>query len=302
MGWKRRIILLVVSAAVIIACGWLVVWSRGPTYAGRPIRTWIMEADGDPREVRVAAAESVIRKMGTNAWPAIFKMLHVRDSQFRLNALEWANDHLRTHFNTRPDQREPDAAVHAIECLAPEARRVALPELNRLLQGHETCGSAAAAFAVVGPEGVPYLNQALTNADFFVQTSAAAAFSSGGTNFGPTAEMAVTNLIKNLGGTNELVRRFSSDALVTIGKKPEIIVPALLQRSSNLRTRGDVSSIFEAARLFRGISKFGTNAQSAVPILTAALEDPNPRIREAATNALQKINSSTATSNTPGNN
>ena len=78
------------------------------------------------------------------------------------------------------------------------------------------------------------------------------------------------------------VRVSAAEALVKIG--PGLVVPSMIEalKSPDVATRANAAVVLGA---------FGPPAQPAVPALARALKDANPRVRELAGQALDRIGS-----------
>ena len=71
-------------------------------------------------------------------------------------------------------------------------------------------------------------------------------------------------------------------ALGEIGAEPEATVPALIRSLTN-------SDIGVRLAATRAIACFGTEAAAAIPVLRAAKEDQNQRVRRLAARALVRV-------------
>jgi len=165
---KRILIALVLAGAAIMAVGAVVFRSREPSWHGRTLSAWLNDFDADKMEKREQAAYA-LGQIGSNAVPFLIPRLpHVRYASIT----QWSGLKTRLLFLLSkqrfikfplPQPTSPrHQALAAIDALGPAAQS-ALPALEKLL--HETPPDPRAPymFARIGPAGVPYLNQALTN-------------------------------------------------------------------------------------------------------------------------------------------
>jgi HEAT repeat protein len=96
-------------------------------------------------------------------------------------------------------------------------------------------------------------------------------------------QRAVAALTGALGDGEYKVRASAAEALVKMGPGP--VVPSMIEalRNAEAAVRANAAAVLGA---------FGPAAKSAVPALTRALKDVNPRVRELAGDALSRIASS----------
>jgi HEAT repeat protein len=97
---------------------------------------------------------------------------------------------------------------------------------------------------------------------------------------------AVPSLVGALGDGDYAVRTSAAEALVKIG--PGTVVPGVIEalQHTEPRVRANAAVV---------LGSFGPAAMPAVPALTRALKDANPRVRELAGEALNRIASSGST-------
>lgn len=95
-------------------------------------------------------------------------------------------------------------------------------------------------------------------------------------------QRAVPALTGALGDSEYKVRVSAAEALVKIG--PGRVVPSMIEalKSTDVATRANAAVVLGA---------FGPPAKPAVPALARALKDANPRVRELADEALDRITS-----------
>jgi HEAT repeat protein len=252
MGKKRRILIAALLVILLGGFAWWLLHPREPSYHGKSLSAWLVqytESDGGASEVQ---AEEAIRVIGTNGLPILLKWIGSKDSVLRAKAIALSRKQ----------------TLVRIPCYTDEERRI----IARV--GFGVLGSTAA-------PAVPALIDLLNNdGDSDVQGEVVMALG----RIGPAAQDAVPAIIKCLNGTNRFAALFAPNVLATIHKKPELVIPALIQHLEESKHKP-----LDVRRTIEAIGNFGTNAKSAVPDLTAMLNDQDLRTREAATNALKQI-------------
>jgi HEAT repeat protein len=98
-----------------------------------------------------------------------------------------------------------------------------------------------------------------------------------GTNAGP----AVPCLVKWLEGTNVGLASYAVSTLGELRLRPDLVVPALVK----VVQRDDFRKVY----VLFALGEFGTQATNATPTVLLALHDPDPEVRDYATNALKSI-------------
>jgi HEAT repeat protein len=144
--------------------------------------------------------------------------------------------------------------------------------------------NAAEALGLLGPRAaaaVPALVETLNDPSSQVCEQSAIALG----KIGASAQPAVPLLIQILRSTGKdpNLRRASGEAVASIDAKGESLVPVLVEI---LRGRNDEGRWVAAGLL----GKLGPLARKAVPTLLDSLDDDAPHIREAAAEALKRIN------------
>jgi HEAT repeat protein len=99
---------------------------------------------------------------------------------------------------------------------------------------------------------------------------------------------AVPALVGALGDGEYTVRTSAAEALVKIG--PGAVVPGVIEALGHTESRVRANAAVV-------LGSFGPAAMPAVPALTRALKDTNPRVRELASEALHRIASAGSTPN-----
>jgi HEAT repeat protein len=169
-------------------------------------------------------------------------------------------------------------AVEVFQWLAP-ATEEAIPHLTKLLNNptRDVRDRAEACLAAMGAKGLPPLLAALAdtarpNRDMLIYSIGM---------MRTEAIPAVPALIRAMRDPNPAVVDSSYWALLEIAPRGEIVVPALIDIVADPKLRSESAINF--------LAMLGYWARSAAPALEQALNDPNPKISSAATNALKRI-------------
>ena len=169
MGNKRRALIVVAMAAIAaLAIGVLAFNTKEPAWNGRRLGAWLNDFDADKPEKRLQAAEAV-SQIGSNAVPFLIpRLAYPRYGPIS----QWSGLKTRILFLLSkqrfikfplPQPTSPrHQALAAIDTLGPSAES-ALPALEKLLHEKPPDPRVPYIFARIGPTGVPFLNQALTN-------------------------------------------------------------------------------------------------------------------------------------------
>jgi HEAT repeat protein len=262
--------------ATLLATAWLVGFAAGtdqhePTYQGRTLSDWTR--DLDPHTAVMVGHEPpawiAIGHMGTNAIPTLLTWMSEPDPPEPLKS------HLAPCFTPSRSQR----AEFAFRILG-GAARPAIPKLTHLARKSsdpkraERCTDSLAS---IGPEAIPSLLSLATNGPRMTRWYAIAALEYFGNDRRVTIP-AVPVLIKCMGDRKDDVAGKAAGVLSRCCS-PDIVLPALTNalRSPSARRRK------WAVRCLG----WEEQAVSAIPLLRAAMRDPNYVVRDSATNVLR---------------
>jgi HEAT repeat protein len=146
------------------------------------------------------------------------------------------------------------------------------------------------ALAAIGPAAapaVPELTKSLDSENEEVQYSAVYALG----RIGEQAKDACPELLKLLGGEEEFAKIAAVWALTRIDPgRPEIAETGLPILTRALQSGRELVRAEAASTL----AEIGEPARPAIPALQAALNDPSPSVRQAAENAIQRIETGAA--------
>ncbi len=208
-------------------------------YEGKPVSYWLAHYQPDvnetsaPDEPRI---EAVLREAGTNALPALLRMLRARDSSLALKLAALAQkQHLITiHFV--PATRRNDQAVAAFELLGSSASN-AVPALIKNLdekRSFESEDCAASALGSIGSPAAaagPALLQAATNSDVSLRYISFRALG----RIQAEPGLVVPALIRGMNDPAPVVRYMAVESLGHYGPAAELAVPALLAAKGDSR-------------------------------------------------------------------
>jgi len=283
----------------------------GPVYLGKALSQWLEEVPDnwgspldrvDPEE-KPAAAKAV-RAMGTNALPALIKMMEARDWPPKQRLLYWAANlrliDLMRH--TTPAKRQNVRALFGFCALGTNANP-AVPALTDLLLRRGDMGDirTAVALAYMSPEGVLALAQVLTNRDIIRTNNApharftayhglnqlawaarwAKASPERSSRFELHASLAAPSLLQCMNDPYPVLHLVAAERALRLGVERD---KALTVLTNCLADPGLVIS----NRAARDLSALASAATSALPFRLRPSQDEETSVRRAATNELEK--------------
>jgi len=287
--------LALVGFAIVI--GGIVVLStaeREPEYRGKKLSEWV-ESGWSPGSYYFEMPDRLfeesrdaVRHIGTNALPYLLEWIRYEPPKWKngvRGAVNWMLEkaNLSKKFRDRKEIRA-GGTVAVFATLGPEVR-AAIPELNRIsrdFHGWEGPVRAVRALGYLGRDALPPLMNMITNPPVRPARLRLEAFRSIEA-LGTNAVTAVPDLVKFLGDWDAPVAALTGSILFRLRTDPGLVVPAYIDALSNDKSP-DVR-----LRAAYGIVNYGTNARPAVPALVKMLNDTNSAVREAAANALKRI-------------
>lgn len=294
MSGRLKKIIAVLSLLVALIVTWSFFSNDEPTYNGYKLSKLVVLCDrhsgSTPAEQKMASR--AISDLGTNVIPFLIKWMQEGPTTVSLyrKLASFEVLHTRTYvFAMRAYRME--GSIRAFSALGTNGD-YAVPQLNRLMLQTNSRGSDRAAFALgymQRESAVQALVTVLTNAsvpDSLKETSAYALQFSG-TN----AATAVAALIECLENKNPELAREAASTLGELQLYPDLVVPALLK----LTQRSDLSKAYALYAL----GEFGAQATNATATVLLALKDPDPGVRDYATNALKSIAPALLTNDLP---
>jgi HEAT repeat protein len=281
MGKKRSILLAVLFVALLGGLFWMLSRPREPVYREKPLTAWLNDLYSWNEDTNQPALVA-IREMGTNAIPALLRIIQSGDRPFQALILKLNRMQSLVHFPVREPWRQRHAAARALYAMGTNAKP-AFSTLTNLLFHTNTALLCAVPLAGMGSEGLPPLIAALTNQNDIIRLSAAKglAWERSGLN------IVVPALIARLGDQNRTVHFTAVLLLGGMHAEPDLAVPALMKdfpgRDPDLR-----------GQILVALGQFGTNASAAVPMLLESLTGSDKEVRGRAAWALKQIDPAAA--------
>ena len=273
MAWTKAKTAVVTGVGIltVVGIGTVMVenhlFPKEPSYQGRSLSEWLVDVGNihyyQPPGKAVKAAEAM-RKMGTITLP--FLLADLGDERYKTYA--------RSQDKRAPDQRNSQA-IWAFDALG-SIGKPAIPELTRILKQHPS--SVPCALAGIGRDALPELLKALTNADFIVRDNTAACLANaiGNGKITPAEALAAFPIaIENLTytSTNQLfqanTRHTAASLINALHLNPVKSVSALLKC---MEESMDESNYTVAAECAQALSRFGSDAQPAIPSMIKSME------------------------------
>jgi HEAT repeat protein len=282
MGKKLGILLAVSFVGLAGGVFWMLSRPVEPVYQGRPLSAWLNELYPQLNEDTNQAASAAFRQMGTNAIPALLKIIQSGDPPFEDLFSELNRMQSRVHFPVRERWQQRWAASRALYAMGTNARP-AFPTLTNLLLHDSAATYGALPLAGMGSEGLPPLLAALTNQSPFIRAAAARGLEEERSDL----NIVVPALIARLSDRDTNVHQMAVTALGYLHAEPELAVPALLKDFSGKDPQLRFLIVLH-------LGQFGTNAAPAVPMLLESLSGNDPRVRRTAAWALKKIDPAAA--------
>lgn len=276
MWTKKRVVALLVVAAVMAVLVWWADSTSDPKYQGKPLSFWLAElksGDGARRE----AARIAIRKMGTKAVPPLIGRLRYHTPFWR-RQLEWLSSRQRFyHISVIDEDAYADLAHDGFWALGTNGV-AGLPELTRMLNDPRYCVRAGRVLPYLGAAAIPALTNSFVNPDPHVRAAAVLWL---GVNQSCFSNL-WSNVLPLLKDGSVEVRCSAVQGIGGLEVHPEIVVPAM----TNLL--GETNANVLSATCW-GITSFRTNAVMAVPLLVPLCQHSNSSVRYYARQALRVI-------------
>ncbi len=244
---QGRRALLVSSPLLVIV--WLLAlsWPVEPTYQGKTLSHWLRESPQSPHNAdSPIRAQEALNHLGTNAIPLLLKWLRTHDPTIKKKLVNLglrlgvitSEKLTRESYPFKSESYYHGMAANGLRLLGPKALP-ALPELVALMNRGDSSGdSAAYALAGIGAEAVPPLIALLDDPD-------------------------------------ERVRYTVVSALGEIRKRPDLTVPALVDRLEKEESYVRVTAL-------NALWYFGPDAKAAIPVLTKLANDKEYSLRGMA--------------------
>ncbi|MDB6112122.1 MAG: hypothetical protein JWR69_3872 [Pedosphaera sp.] len=238
--------LLVLAVALTVAVVNYVKYRHEPEYHGKQLSVWLTEgaiAWSEGGDEATGPAKEAVRHMGTNALPALLRMVRAANSPFTLKWQALAN---KTRFIPSPNlaENENSLAWQGFKWVGADATN-AIPALIDIYHQNLSPTSQHAAFGILleiapKPELTALVKEAFTNRYDVVRMHAMWELT-------PTnqPEISVPILITCLSDPSRRVQTLAASKLRQFGTNALSAVPALVP----LAVRGTTNSFYNSARV-----------------------------------------------------
>jgi hypothetical protein len=240
-----------------------------PVYQGKPLSAWLREYAGwdiGPAEWALAKrrSEIAVRQIGTNAIPALLRMIQKMESPRMSRLIDLWDQHFANRNHLPTWIRHPSWYKNQARYLNMEG------EIGFKILGASAEQAVPALISVyestLSMDSVTAMNSRIAVGDSLI-------------DIGPAA---IPYYLRWVGSTNEAQRLTAVHALSQIHSEPSVVVPVLVNFLSH-------TSPLVRTEVAEGLGNFGTNAQQALPALVPLLSDSNHLVRRAATDAFKQI-------------
>jgi len=273
-----------------------VAWPREhePVYQGRKLSRWLRiyvanSLPGD--EQKRADAKEAIRQIGTNALPCLVHWLAYEPPRWNTPAMRLAQrGKLRWLFRKPLDQQTGPRFYGQIgfEILGPGAG-AAVPDLKRIALRRGTRYEQSRQLAIealrdIGADGLPALVEVLEQGDA-TDRGIARDYVLMLNWVGVDVTAAVPGLLLADRQLRQQALRLNPDPGIFVSSL-QYDTPSLVSALTNCLWHSNATVRLEATHYLGWLSE---KARSAEPALSHAFEDPDPNVRDAATNAVYRI-------------
>jgi len=289
---KRLFLTVALVALGILVAGWSghALRSRRQSWQGRPLSSWLKEFDNDHQ-----SAAHAIRQIGATALPYLCDELRAQDPAWKLQLVAFARRQRLVQIRFTPDAQRRERAVQACRALGPLARP-AIPALGEALG--RGSGSAVQVLESFGPDAIPALAKALTNAPgcpppYFTALALG--------RMGAGASSAVTNLVWEFEHSTvgpprvAAARALSNVCLELIQTENQFYRPEVAcAKAAFIHGLSDPRAYIRRAAV-DSLAVFKSHGENAAWPLLPLLSDPDKEVRRAATNTLRILEPETIT-------
>lgn len=281
--------MVVISAAcVLVAIGVVAFWpgEREPEYNGKKLSEWleVCRQYPMPGPERVPAEEAV-RNIGTNALPWLIRWMNYDMPGWKQTFFQSKYSRLvpkfAMYYFIKPIVKSRHAQVGFV--VLDTTAGPAAPALARIMDNWPKGSGMQALVSLrsLGADAVPPLYAFATNRAKPLQARREAMSSIGMlSSLGTNEEWIVRAIIPYL--SEEEMAEPTARALGAMRLRPDVCVPALRKALASKNPEVRVWAVVSLGR-------FGREAEQAIPELTGALADSDPRVHQEAGNALERI-------------
>jgi HEAT repeats len=263
MRMRASKVVMFLLAAAVVAGGIAFIYLQppredDPVWNGKPLSAWLAGYDVGQHQNLVEANTAMLH-YGTNAIPLLLRMLAAKDSPLKLKLIAQARKHHFLHAHIPTAVEKNVEAVDAFQQLEPWIR--AQVPVKSWIEVYDRRPS-------------------IISTGFITSTLG---------DLGPAAKDAVPSL---LGMATDVQQDFVSracafTALGRIHSESEMVVPAMIETAKE--TNSELRRV-----MVENVGLLGKDAKPAVGTLVELLNDPDMRVRAAASNSLAEIDEDAA--------
>jgi HEAT repeat len=299
---KGKLVLVVMLSAALGAAVLLMLLPKPePSYQGKRLSEWLASLDNPPGAARWGApgwsdnwshgngkaVGEALHHMGTNVVAPLRQMINHRDHSWKLKWVSWCREWGLLRFRVDDEWVGHYRAATACRLADAEVRTQLLGDWIRLLldktsapgwYDNDTCFCfSRAAIGKLSPAACEVLVAATTNRNTQLHRYVVMDLK----QFRSSETEKVTSALLNI-MRNDSDNEFQLDAVQILRQMPPIIVPALAQGLSD-------NSASTRRGCLMALTSFTNEASVIVPAILKKMDDPDPSVRSAATNALKTI-------------
>jgi HEAT repeat protein len=276
-----------IFAPVLILCALvavLVLRESEPSCDGRSLSSWVLRAaqGGDEQIDFQIQAEQAISRMGARTIPTLMQWARYEPEK-RSNPLRRFVERYLPLLRSKREEHQSQlksAVPWAFRALGENGRQ-ALPQLAQLAQRSDPIpGTQVAAEVLIAMQ--PLSNEALNPILKNGGPSIRRRFIEACRDVKPYAHQAIPWLVTELDDPDPMVAAAASFSLGQSGAAPDVAVPALMRLLTNQEP-------FRRSIALDTLNLYGPAAKPALPAISNFLADPDKRMREKATRAVQTI-------------
>jgi hypothetical protein len=287
MRSKKAIITAILLGLAIVG---LIMAFRAPSepiHEGKPLSAWLLKfSDTQERlDENETKALHTVRAMGTNALPALMRMLQARDSKFkdRTRNLLQRQKLIRIPLSF-PASFQRALAYRGLWALGPAAAP-AIPLLEeKLLSRDDDMNAISGVLLSIGPAAWPLFQRAMTNDQAELRVGTRVALWKA-TNYLERATPALAHMMAN--DPLQSMRVCAAITLAKTGQHEDSVVPVLLE---GLQFGNDTG-----AEVSRAFLHYPEKAKEHINALIAVAEGPDIIASFGALDTLRRIDPAAAT-------
>jgi hypothetical protein len=283
---RRRPLLWLTAALVVLGLGVFFIWDREPAYRGKRLSQWLESVASSSELDDTKSSEAAIRQIGVRGLPCLLRWIRYEprtgkgEGVFRslvdkLPPRLRSNRVLYQFMEDKAGRRAAEAEI-GLAILGPQAAP-AVPHLTWLVRRYTSTNTSLAAMRSLGCIGKAGLAPLIAAAEDRQFPNRVAAVATIGMNFrGTNGLPALPVLIQCTGDRDARLARAAILALGTMSAEPETVIPVLTNRLHEPKPELRRAAVY-------ALGSFKSQAAQLVPALREVLErDPDPGVRSEA--------------------